>query len=653
VAIDTDRLKAALASRYAIEREIGRGGMAVVYKATDLKHHRDVAVKVLLPELSASLGGERFLREIDTVAKLNHPHILALYDSGEADGFLFYVMPFVDGESLQELMDRDGALSIDDALQIGREVADALGYAHRSGVVHRDIKPANILLSEGHAVVADFGIARAVSEAANDRITRTGMILGSPIYMSPEQVSGDAELDGRSDIYSLGCMIYEMIAGEPPFGGTSLQSILARRMIEEPAPLSSVREGTPSGVEEAVIRALALRPADRYAEATEFASVLRRLEHAGGAGPRSGSDRAVRIALGVILVAVVVAGGLAVASWADRERNAAGTRELAPGFQQPSAGALPVQQGGLEISDLYLQGRTLLERRGAALRQAIPLFEAAIARDSTFAPAWAGLAEAYGLLPYYSDRADAAVWRHSLARAEETSRRALVLDPDLPEAHLALANALRDRRQWEEAEPVYRRALELNPRYAEAHQQLAELLAGTGLSGEALDEARTAVRLDPGVPVRLNAYGAALALEGRYAEAIEQLERAVELDPGLLWTRANLLWTRLLAGRYDAALGSLPDEFWLPDADRASIELMIRALADSSLRDAARAVQTVDAYPLLRALLGDTDGTLTDLERMVFDPPYGVALWLWYEPFEALGDDARFVALVERYALEP
>ena len=212
-------LTSALADRYAIERELGAGGMATVYLAEDLKHHRKVAVKVLRPELAAAIGPERFLREITITAQLNHPHILPLLDSGEENGFLYYVRPYMQGESLRDLLNREKQLSVDDAVKLAREVADALNSAHRRDVVHRDIKPENILIEDGHAVVADFGIARAIDAAGSEQLTETGLAIGTPFYMSPEQASGSRDLDGRSDIYALGCVLYEMLAGQPPFTG--------------------------------------------------------------------------------------------------------------------------------------------------------------------------------------------------------------------------------------------------------------------------------------------------------------------------------------------------------------------------------------------------------------------------------------------------
>jgi len=269
------RLQDALSGQYSVERQIGRGGMATVYLARDLKHDRLVAVKVLHPELALVLGGERFLREIKITAQLSHPNILTLLDSGEASGLLYYVMPFVRGESLRERIKREKQLPIDEALQITREVADGLASAHSRGIVHRDIKPENILLEEGHAVVADFGIARAISAAGEETLTESGLSVGTPGYMSPEQASGQ-EIDGRSDIYSLGCVLYEMLGGDPPYHGSTPQAILARKLTEPVPPLRNVRETVPEALEAEILRALAKVPADRFATATELREALTR-----------------------------------------------------------------------------------------------------------------------------------------------------------------------------------------------------------------------------------------------------------------------------------------------------------------------------------------------------------------------------------------
>ena len=269
-----DRLQEALRQRYVIERELGRGGMAVVYLARDLRHDRHVALKVLLPTLARSLGGERFLREIRTAARLQHPHILSVHDSGDADGQLWFAMPYVEGETLRRRLDREGQLSLPEALRIAREVADGLDFAHRHGVVHRDVKPENILLSESHALVADFGISRALAgNEGDDALTETGVSVGTPAYMSPEQATGQP-VDARTDVYALGAVLYEMLAGEPPFTGPTPQAIIAKRFHTDAVPLRAVRPAVPEHVERAVARALARVPTDRFTSAAELARGL-------------------------------------------------------------------------------------------------------------------------------------------------------------------------------------------------------------------------------------------------------------------------------------------------------------------------------------------------------------------------------------------
>ena len=271
-----DRLRVALAGRYEVDREIGRGGMAYVYRAHDRQHDRDVALKVLRPELAAALGVERFLREIRIEARLQHPHILPLYESGTADGLLYYVMPYVEGETLRDRIRREKQLPVGEAVRIAREIAEALDYAHKHDVVHRDIKPSNILLSGGQAVVADFGIARAISVADQEELTASGLAVGTPEYMSPEQGTGDSNVDGRSDIYALGCVLYEMLGGEPPFTGRTAQNILARHRHDPPPSLMVVRPTLSAQIAEVVETALAKVPADRFARADQFAAALAR-----------------------------------------------------------------------------------------------------------------------------------------------------------------------------------------------------------------------------------------------------------------------------------------------------------------------------------------------------------------------------------------
>jgi len=268
------RLLASLADRYPIERELGAGGMATVYLARDLKHERMVALKVLRPELGAILGVERFLSEIRVTARLQHPLILPLFDSGQAEGLIYYVMPHVEGETLRSRLDRERQLPIREAVDIAKAVASALDYAHRQGVIHRDIKPENILFQDGQAVVADFGIALALTAAAGKRLTETGLSLGTPYYMSPEQATGDRQVDTRSDIYSLGCVLYEMLAGETPYTGPSAQAIVARILTERPRDLRLVRESVPPALERVVAKSLSRLPADRYSTAAKFSDAL-------------------------------------------------------------------------------------------------------------------------------------------------------------------------------------------------------------------------------------------------------------------------------------------------------------------------------------------------------------------------------------------
>ncbi len=292
--ISLSTLQNALAGRYAFERELGRGGMATVYLARDLTHNRHVAVKVLMPELAASLGQERFLREIEVGTKLQHPRIVGVLDSGQADGVLYYVMPFVDGASLRDRLNREKQLAVDDALTIAQQVADALAYAHGQGVIHRDIKPENILLDASGALVADFGIARAVSVAGGETLTRTGMAVGTPTYMSPEQAMGSKDVTPESDIYSLACVVYELLAGQPPFTGPTAMALLARHSLDNVPSLKIVRGTVPDAVEDAIVRAMAKVPADRFRTATDFAAAL--LDNEGAARRRRDSLKAKAIA---------------------------------------------------------------------------------------------------------------------------------------------------------------------------------------------------------------------------------------------------------------------------------------------------------------------------------------------------------------------
>ena len=396
-----ERLTAALADRYRIERELGQGGMATVYLAQDLRHDRKVAVKVLRPELAAVIGAERFLAEIKTTANLQHPHILPLHDSGEAGGTVFYVMPFIEGESLRDRLTRERQLPIPDAVRIATEVASALDYAHRHQVIHRDIKPENILLLDGQALVADFGIALAVSSAGGSRMTETGMSLGTPYYMSPEQAMGEREITAKSDVYALGATLYEMLVGEPPFTGPSAQAIIARVVTEEPRSLALQRRTIPPHVEAAVLTALSKLPADRYATAAEFAEALAHPERTTAAtrvlsafgGPAAGRWRRWFFAAAGI---AVVSLGLAAWGWV---RARAATRQptswqyislgdsatfntLDPAIAMSPDGAILAFEDGRPGGGLWIKHRDALDPT--------PIAGTARARNPVFSPdgAW-------------------------------------------------------------------------------------------------------------------------------------------------------------------------------------------------------------------------------------------------------------------------
>jgi len=377
-AFEVAKVTEALAGRYKVEKIIGEGGMATVYLATDQKHKRKVAVKVMRPELAATLGAERFLREVEIAGQLSHPHILPMYDSGESEGLLYYVMPYVPGETLREKLLREGALPAEDALRLAREVAEALAYAHRQGIIHRDIKPANILLSEGHALVADFGIARAVGDSGGEQLTRTGIAVGTPQYMAPEQATGEKEVDGRADVYATGAVLYEMLAGEPPFTGPSARIILTRSLTEAPRALTAARQGLPPSLDAVVQKALAKNPADRYATGSALVTALDSLR----TGMTSGTTSAVTAPATAVLPAsskavsaavdampkrmfsvrnLAIAGAAALVVWAVTVTIKAGGAGRAgkAGVTSPAGNriaVLPFQNQGASTDDYFADG---------------------------------------------------------------------------------------------------------------------------------------------------------------------------------------------------------------------------------------------------------------------------------------------------------
>jgi tetratricopeptide (TPR) repeat protein len=527
--VNLDRLSAALADRYAVIRELGRGGMAVVYLAEDLKHNRKVAIKVLLPELAAALGTDRFLREIQTVAQLNHPRILTLIDSGQADGLPYYVMPFVEGESLLDRLDREKQLAVEEAVKITREVAEALEYAHGQGVVHRDIKPGNVMLMAGGAVVADFGVARALEEAGGEKLTRTGYALGTPAYMAPENAEVEREIDGRADMYSLACVLYEMLAGDPPFTGPSAQVVMVRHATDPVPPLRSARPGASGGLEAAINKALAKVPADRFSNMADFSAAL-----AAGAVAGPGK-RAQQWAMLAVFAALVIGGA---AWWVLRDEET---------VRQPS---------NIEALRLYNEGQYYLsELTEADVRRAIVLFRQALEHDSTFVPAWVGLANAYCTRSISAGTMDP---REAMPNCKDAAERALAIDERVAEAHAALAQYHQDY-AWDRtaAEKEANRALELDPNSAKALQILAAHHSYAAKWDEAFAVAARSIQASPADPLAWVLAGVQYYLAQRYDDALPFIERAYEISsqyPSARWLEGAI---QAEQGRYEAAIERL------------------------------------------------------------------------------------------------
>ncbi|MGH7586287.1 MAG: protein kinase domain-containing protein [Gemmatimonadales bacterium] len=517
-----DRLNASLADRYAVDRQLGRGGMASVWLARDLRHDRWVALKVLHPELAGAIGVDRFIREIRLTAGLQHPGIVPVLDSGSFPGpdsvmLPWYAMAFVDGESLRQRLLRDRHLPVDEAIRITEQAASALDAAHRVGIVHRDIKPENLMLAGGRVFLTDFGIAKALIETGGERLTSTGLAIGTPTYMSPEQATAMA-VDARTDQYSLACVLYEMLAGEPPFTGPTAQAIVARRMAEPARSLRPVRSSVPPAVEAAVLRGLERLPTDRFPDVASFAAALR----SGEAAPAA--DRAPRMLLRAVVAAVLLV-ALALAGWA-----ISGRRGSAKPVRDSVAVAL-YQRGMLEFR----------KRTPAGLSAAMQAFGAAIQRDSTWAEPWAGLAlnanQGYGRGFVFAGMARDSVLRLAVAASD----RALALDPDLPSAWLARGAVSRQVDPTDVSPSIrsLRKALSLDSTLAQAWQLLALGLAETGDLDQALPAWRRAVLANPA-----NAEHVAFLAIGHYwrrrpDSAMRWADSAIAINPGYLLGRST------------------------------------------------------------------------------------------------------------------
>jgi TolB-like protein/Tfp pilus assembly protein PilF len=766
-------LAAALADRYRLEDPLGRGGMATVYRAWDKRHDRAVALKVLHPEIANLIGSDRFLREIHLSARLQHPHILSVLDSGESAGRFWFTMPLVEGESLRDRLARERQLPLDDALRIAREVADALEYAHQHGVIHRDIKPDNIMLSGQHALVADFGIAVAADDPGpGGRLTETGLTLGTPHYMSPEQAAGERHLDARSDIYSLGCVLYEMLAGEPPFSGPNARSILAKRL-NTPVPKLGLVRDIPAGVELAVTRSLGREPADRFPSAAAFAEALsipaavpptsakagRRaawallaLLVAGGGyllARRAGAGAGAPVAASAAVlpfsdlsggkdqeyfsdglteelitalnqvpnlrvaartssfqfkgkqadvrdvgrqlgVATVVEG--TVRRQGDKLRVTAQLVSTRDGFNLWSssydrdmkdvfavqeeiaraiAQALRVRLSGradtalgqrpttdLAAHDLYLKGLFALNQRtGASLVEAASYFGQAVARDSSFARAWAALASADLLLPLYAGVPPDSAWPRSRAAA----RRALGLDSTLAEAHTALAYGMTLYEwDWAAAEAEFRRAIAADPNYPTAHHWYGDFLAGRGRLEEALAELRRAQQLDPLSRIISVEVSWAYYMLHRYDEADSNLKRTLQLDPG--YSHAFYLTgvVRMEQQRFPEAIAALKRERELGGFYAYATGALASAYAQAGHRDSALAVldsmrarskrEYVPPFALVLGYtgLGDTAAALTWLEKAMHEKDVLLPENLFDPLLDPLRESARYRRVAER-----
>src|SRR6478672_3792542 len=550
MSLPLERLRGVLAQTYTIDRELGKGGMATVYLALDVKHERPVALKVLHPELAASLGPDRFLREIKTAARLNHPHILGLHDSGEADGFLYYVMPYVEGESLRERLDREQLLPVDEAVHHARSIASALDFAHRQNIVHRDIKPENVMLYEGEAMVMDFGIAKALSAAAADTLTQTGMMVGTPAYVSPEQAAGETNLDGRSDQYSLGCVIYEMLTGERAFSGPTAQAVMAKRFTEIAKPVRSFRSTIPESVEKAVARAMSTNADGRYKSAAQFAQAL------GSGSMSTPSDTAT-----LPQQAVASAKSVAVLPFANMS-NDAENEYFADGMAEEIINALS------KIQSLRVASRTVsfaqkgknedLAEVGKKLRVSTVL-DGSVRRMGNRLRITAQLvnvADGYQLWSERYDREmeDVFAIQDDISQAIVKALRVILTEGEKKQIEKARAvnvqaydyylrgrqyfHQLR-RKSLEYARQMFNKAIEIDPEYSRAYAGVADCCSllytyfdARELNLRQADVASSkAIELEPDMAEPHVSRGIMLSLSKRFEEAEAEFETAIKLDP--------------------------------------------------------------------------------------------------------------------------
>jgi serine/threonine protein kinase/Flp pilus assembly protein TadD len=616
------QLETALSSRYRVERELGRGGMATVFQAIDLRHERKVALKVLHTELSASLGPDRFLREIKLAARLNHPHIVPLYDSGEADGFLYYVMPLIEGESLRDRLLRDGRVSTEESLHLVRGIASALDYAHRLNIVHRDIKPENVMLQDGEALVTDFGIAKAVSVASGDTLTQTGMMIGTPAYVSPEQAAGEANLDGRSDQYSLGCVLYEMLSGKKPFSGATAQAILSKRFSEPvPSIREAFRDATPE-IETALQRALAKESTERFPTTVEFARALVAshlstpdgslltqasagtaksvavLPFSSQTGDQENESFADGIAEEIInalskIKALKVSSRTSSFSFKGRNED---IREIARKLQVGTILEGSVRKSGKrlrvtaqlvnaadnsqlwaerydrELEDVFAIQDEISANIVSALRVVLTEDEKKAIEQVPTANVEAYEFYLRGRQFFHQHR------RRAMEFAVQMFENAIELDPGYALAQCGVADCCSFLFQYYHASQenlnraisASKRALELSPHLAEAHASRGLAVSLTGQFDEAEREFQEAMRLDPKSFEAAYFYGRACNAVGKLDEAAKWFERAVTVRPDDFAAQMLLSNCYMALGRIDDATSAMRRAY---DASRKHLEL--------------------------------------------------------------------------------
>ncbi len=619
------RLIAALGDRYKVEGELGSGGMAIVYRAIDRKHDRPVALKVMRPEIAAAMGRERFLSEISIAAKLQHPHILALIDSGDADGILFYVMPFLEGETLGQRVGRERQVPVGDALRIAIEVVSALRYAHDRGVLHRDIKPANIMLTGGHAVVMDFGIARAMDKAGS-KLTAAGMLVGTPEYMGPEHFDG--EVDARSDIYAVGCVLYEMLAGSPPFTGATAQVILLKHLADSVAALSTTRYDVPQHVELIVMRALAKRPDDRFQDMAALHAELQVAAASCGAADCGVPTERVK----------------------GRRRGRGATATTQAEQRKPA---------NLDAYDTYLRGIYSFDKRTEhGNERAIELFERATKEDPTFAPAFAALAAAYVEKSFTYDAEEE--WEERAFVAVEKAR---AIDPGLARIYVVKGSLLWTRaRRFPHADAIdeFRRALEIDPDNVEALNELGRVLFHIGRLDESVTALERSLDIDSAFINARFRLGYTEMVRGNYARSLELLRMLPVGTHGSTVTALSALNLHYLGrteeGRRLLAQAAPEDR---NESDFSSVEAIFHALAgDKAAAEASIAAEIAVTHDLghyhhaecyiasARAIMGETNAAIEGLRRAADD---GFPCYPWFERdpcLESVREDPRFKKLI-------